>query len=132
MDKNKKLTAKDATIEKLFLLVREWANEKGIYKNGDLKTQTLKLVEEVGELANGVIKENHFETQDAIGDCMVVLINIAELHWKQIVENNDSGSYSYKTSQSGKITAEYCLENVYEVISKRTGAMKNGSFVKDN
>lgn len=132
MNKNENSKIKGATTDELFLLVREWANEKGIYKNGDLKTQTLKLVEEVGELANGVIKENYFETQDAIGDCMVVLINIAELHWKQIVEHEKQNSYSYQTLQAGKITAEYCLENVYEVISKRTGKMKNGSFIKNN
>ena len=31
--------------------IRNWAEEKGIYKKGDLKTQTLKLIEESGELA---------------------------------------------------------------------------------
>jgi hypothetical protein len=30
------------------------------------------------------------------------------------------------------LTIEECVESAYNVISKRTGKMKNGTFVKDN
>jgi hypothetical protein len=30
------------------------------------------------------------------------------------------------------VSLEYCLESAYNVISKRTGKMINGQFVKDN
>jgi NTP pyrophosphatase (non-canonical NTP hydrolase) len=103
-------------LNELFDLVRDWAYEKGIYKNGDIKTQTLKLVEEVGELSKAVLKEDNLEIEDAIGDCIVVLINIAELY--SIKENTD-------------LKAEDFLLNVFKVISKRTGEMRNGTFIKD-
>ena len=38
--------------------IRDWAKDKGIYKKGDIKTQTLKLVEEVGELSKAVLNED--------------------------------------------------------------------------
>ena len=33
-----------------FELIRQWANNKGIYQKGDIKTQYVKLQEEAGEL----------------------------------------------------------------------------------
>ena len=37
---------------KEFDLVREWAQERGLYEKGDVKTQFVKLAEEFGEVAN--------------------------------------------------------------------------------
>jgi len=93
-----------------FDLIREWANERGLYENGDPKTQALKLVEEVGEIARAVLKDDFDEVVDGIGDSVVVLVNLAELHG---------------------ISIEACIASAYEVISKRTGKMVNGTFVKD-
>jgi NTP pyrophosphatase (non-canonical NTP hydrolase) len=62
-----------------FDLIREWADERGLYENGDPKTQALKLVEEVGEIARAILKEDDCEIVDGIGDCVVVLTNLAEL-----------------------------------------------------
>ena len=36
--------------------IRKWAKERGLYKKGDVKTQFIKLSEEVGELAQGILK----------------------------------------------------------------------------
>ena len=93
-----------------FDMIREWAEERGIYEHGDPKTQYLKLMEEAGELGRAILKENEGEQIDAIGDMVVVLTNLAELLG---------------------LTIEECVESAYEVISKRTGKMKNGTFVKD-
>ena len=41
-----------------FDLIREWADERGLYENGDTKTQALKLVEEVGETCRAILKED--------------------------------------------------------------------------
>ena len=90
--------------------IREWANERGLYENGDPKTQALKLVEEVGEIARAVLKDDFDEVVDGIGDSVVVLTNLAELHG---------------------VSIEACIASAYEVISKRTGKMVNGTFVKD-
>ena len=62
-----------------FDLIRMWANERGLYDKGDTKTQALKLVEEVGEICRAILKEDHDEVVDGIGDAVVVLTNLAEL-----------------------------------------------------
>ena len=93
-----------------FDLIREWANERGLYTKGDPKTQALKLVEEVGEICRAILKDDHEETIDGIGDAVVVLTNLAELCGTDI---------------------EFCISSAYDVISKRTGKMVNGTFKKD-
>lgn len=99
-----------------FQPIRDWAQEKGILDSGDVKTQTLKLLEEAGELAKALLNNDEFETVDAIGDCCVVLTNLAALAAKKF--NND-------------ITIEQCINTAYSVIKNRKGQMKDGSFVKE-
>ena len=62
-----------------FDLIRLWAEDRGLYENGDTKTQALKLVEEVGETCRAILKEDFEEVVDGIGDCVVVLTNLAEV-----------------------------------------------------
>tara|TARA_R100001460_G_scaffold466_9_gene2213 strand:- start:8 stop:856 length:849 start_codon:yes stop_codon:yes gene_type:complete len=90
--------------------IRQWADERGIYAKGDVKTQFSKLVEEVGELAKAILNEDDVEFVDAIGDCVVVLTNLAHL-----------GGYSI----------EECIQAAWTQISTRKGKMQNGTFVKD-
>ena len=90
--------------------IRDWAEDRGIYANGDPKTQYIKLMEEAGEVGRAILKNDKPEIQDGIGDMVVVLTNLAELC---------------------DLTIEECVESAYDVISKRTGKMKNGTFVKD-
>jgi NTP pyrophosphatase (non-canonical NTP hydrolase) len=93
-----------------FDLIRTWADERGLYENGDTKTQALKLVEEVGETCRAILKENHDEVVDGIGDCVVVLTNLAELQG---------------------VSIEDCIEEAYHEIKNRKGKMENGTYVKD-
>ena len=93
-----------------FDLIREWAETRGLYNEGDPKTQTLKLMEEAGEICRATLKEDHDEVIDGIGDAVVVLTNLAELH---------------------SVSIEECIASAYGVISKRTGKMVNGTFIKD-
>jgi len=102
-----------------FELIREWATEKGIYEKGDVKTQYVKFQEEAGELAKSIMKDDYDEFVDAIGDCVVVLTNLAELGNKYF-EGKD------------KISIEYCIDSAYNVIKNRTGRMENGTFKKDD
>ena len=103
--------ATDDEVVFYFEKIREWADERGIYEHGDPKTQYLKLMEEAGEVGRAILKENDEDIKDGIGDMVVVLTNLAELCG---------------------LTIEECVESAYDVISKRTGKMKNGTFVKDN
>ena len=93
-----------------FDLIRTWADERGLYDKGDTKTQYLKLMEEAGELGRAILKQDEAEFIDAIGDMVVVLTNLARL---------------------GDTSIEQCIDQAYHVISKRTGKMVNGTFVKD-
>ena len=93
-----------------FELIREWADERGLYENGDTKTQALKLVEEVGETCRAILKEDDNEIVDGIGDCVVVLVNLAELHG---------------------VSIEYCINAAYQEIKGRKGKMENGTYKKD-
>lgn len=94
-----------------FSPIRKWAEEKGIYEKGDPKTQTLKLIEEAGELAKATLNNDIAEIEDAIGDCVVVLVSIAKLNGLRI---------------------EDCINSAYDVIKSRKGKMENGTFVKAN
>ena len=92
-------------------LIRTWASDKGIYKSGDSKTQYIKLMEEAGELAEALLKNDETEVIDAIGDMVVVLTNLAKLRGHNI---------------------EDCITSSYSVIKDREGEMINGTFVKKN
>ena len=93
-----------------FDLIREWADERGLYDNGDTKTQALKLVEEVGETCRAILKEDFDEVIDGIGDCVVVLTNLAELQG---------------------VSIEACIDAAYNEIKNRKGKMVNGTYKKD-
>ena len=93
-----------------FDLIRKWASNRGLYKDGDPKTQALKLVEEVGETCKAILKNDQAEIEDGIGDCVVVLTNLAHLC------NTD---------------IEHCIELAYNEIKDRKGKMDNGTFKKD-
>ena len=93
-----------------FDLIRKWASNRGLYKGGDPKTQALKLVEEVGETCRAILKQDEPEIIDGIGDCVVVLTNLAELNGT---------------------TIEECIAKAYNEIKDRKGKMDNGTFKKD-
>ena len=90
--------------------IRLWAEDRGLYHKGDPKTQALKLVEEVGETCKAILKKDEPEIIDGIGDCVVVLTNLAHLCNTSIEE---------------------CIDAAYEEIKNRTGKMSNGTFKKD-
>lgn len=108
-------------------LVIQWAENKGILDKATPLAQARKTLEEVEELLEAVdTQENDFytftnskgkkvntqeEIQDALGDILVTIIIQAEMQGLKL---------------------ENCLESAYNVISKRTGKMLNGQFVKDN
>ena len=93
-----------------FNKIRNWAKDRNLYQKGDSKTQYVKLMEEAGELAQALLKQNKPEIKDAIGDMVIVLANLSELEGFKI---------------------EDCINESFNVISKRTGKMVNGTFVKD-
>jgi len=106
---NPKHTPEPYPLPSRFDLIRTWASDRGIYDQGNSHTQYVKLMEEAGELAEALLKNDKYEIKDAIGDMVVVLTNLAVLEGMQI---------------------ESCIESAYQEIANRKGKMENGTFVK--
>src|SRR5699024_4237358 len=92
----------------LLMKTKAWAKVRNL-DTADPNKQMLKLIEEVGELAEGLAKDNVELIIDAIGDVQVVLVILSE--------------------QLG-LSIEDCWSIAYDEIKDRKGAMKNGVFVK--
>ena len=90
-------------------LIRQWHHDRNLIDGATDKDQVCKLIQEVGELSDNVCKGK--DVKDDIGDCIVVLINIAERHGLTISE---------------------CLEQSYDDIKDRKGKMVDGIFVKES
>lgn len=97
------------TMEELIEQVKEWGKNRGLDKSDPCK-QAVKLQEEVGELAAAILRGNHLEQEDAVGDILVVLINLCvELGIRNINE---------------------CLWCAYNEIKDREGETIDGVFIK--
>tara|TARA_E500000305_G_scaffold67956_1_gene54124 strand:- start:259 stop:1041 length:783 start_codon:yes stop_codon:yes gene_type:complete len=110
LDELYEVTKKNLVEDFNFNLIRDWAQQRGLYDKGNTHTQYVKLQEEAGELAKALLNDDQDEVVDAIGDMVVVLTNLAHLRG---------------------VSIETCIATAYDVISKRTGKMINGTFVKD-
>ena len=90
--------------------IETWAQEKSLLTADPIK-QFAKLIEEVGELAEGLNKGKVDLAIDGIGDCYVVLTILA----RQIGTSIDE-----------------CVLFAYNEIKDRKGKTINGVFVKEN
>ena len=88
--------------------IGQWHHDRNLIEGATDKDQVCKLIQEVGELSDNVCKGN--DVADDIGDCMVVLINIA-------IRNG--------------LTIDRCLEVAYNDIKDRKGRMVDGIFIKE-
>ena len=141
--------------------VIKWAEDKGIFAKSDPTSQFLKTISEVGELADAVNKNDLPEIKDAIGDITVTLILHAEMTdseldldvdecvryknpkeavsylLRELCKIADYEEYRDTVEALDAIAAHYgwalqeCLRSAYDVISKRTGKVENGVFIKD-
>lgn len=91
-------------------LIRQWAQDRNLTEGSDLKSQFVKLIEEAGELADAIGKNNMEEFSDAIGDMFVVLTIMA--------------------AQNG-VKIEDCIAGAYNEIKDRKGKMVDGMFIKE-
>lgn len=89
----------------------EWAKARGIYEHSDAKSQLLKGVSEMGELADAVCKGQHEKIVDGIGDVIVCLTHVAFMSGTDLTE---------------------CMHKAWQDIKDRKGRMvAGGVFVKD-
>ena len=89
--------------------VKEWGREKRL---DDPKAQLNKVIEEVGEIAHEITRnQNGPEIVDAIGDTLVTIIILADiLGYDPFV----------------------CLAAAYNAIKDRKGITENGTFVRES
>ena len=90
--------------------ILNWAADRNLVSGSTPDKQFLKLVEEVGEIAHGLARDNRKEIIDSIGDVVVVLTILAAQHGMHI---------------------EDCIEYAWEEIKDRKGKMIDGVFVKE-
>ena len=96
------------TVSTLIKLIEYWSFEKSLHK-GNPDRQMLKSIEEFGEIAAALSRNDKEALMDGIGDTVVTLIILAQQHgW----------------------TLERCLQYAYDEISQRKGKTINGTFVK--
>ena len=63
----------------LSLYVLKWAEERGIFNNGEPLAQLAKTQEELDETIQAVKDGDHFEIADGIGDMLVTIIIAARM-----------------------------------------------------
>lgn len=89
--------------------IKQWAIDRNLHTANPDK-QMLKLVEELGELAEGMAKGKPNQVKDSIGDIYVVLTIL---------------------SMQLDINIEECIGIAYDEIKDRKGRMVDGVFVKE-
>ena len=89
--------------------IKQWAKDRNLHEQ-DPKVQLSKLMEESGELARAILKEEINEQIDAIGDITVVLIVL-----------------------SMQLGLDYskCVELAYNEIKDRKGKIVDGVYIKE-
>lgn len=90
--------------------ILNWAKDRNLLDPLNRQKQFIKLIEEIGELAQGMAKNDIVQIIDSIGDVQVVLIILSALY---------------------DLDNEKCLESAYETIKNRKGKTVNGIFIKD-
>jgi hypothetical protein len=95
-------------LEQLEMRVVLWHRDRNLIEGSTDAAQHTKLVEEVKELETNILLSQ--PVIDDIGDCLVVLINIAERNGLSLFD---------------------CLSHAYNDIKDRKGKMVDGVFVKE-
>jgi NTP pyrophosphatase (non-canonical NTP hydrolase) len=96
------------TLDELVSKVIQWHYDRNLIFGSSDKDQTLKLLQELGELSDSVCKGK--DLKDDLGDMMVVMLNIMERNQINIFD---------------------CLTKAYDDIKDRKGKMIDGVFVKE-
>ncbi|ARU19641.1 helix-turn-helix domain-containing protein [Ligilactobacillus salivarius] len=99
------------TFESLQDVIIQWGYERNIVNAKNTHKQFMKVSEELGELAEGINKDNQEQTKDSLGDILVTLIIL---------------------SRDLNVDLLDCLRGAYGVIKDRTGKTINGVFVKES
>lgn len=99
------------TFESLQDAIIQWGYERNIVNSKNTHKQFMKVTEELGELAEGINKDNQGQIKDSLGDILVTLIIL---------------------SRDLNVDLLDCLRGAYNEIKDRKGKTINGVFVKES
>ena len=98
-------------MKQIELNIKQWLQDRQITTNSTSQAQFIKTVEETGELAAGLARNDKAMIEDAIGDVIVTLIAVATLEGTSI---------------------ERCMGLAYDEIKDRKGFLnEDGIFIKE-
>lgn len=98
-------------VEEIEQNVIKWAMERGFLHSSNIDKQFIKLVEEVGETGKAINNNDKDEIIDGIGDCLVVLTNLANMIDMDLTS---------------------CFYAAWTEIKDRKGITKDGVFQKES
>lgn len=149
------------SLQELEILILGWAEDKDLIKVDNAPKQKLKLIEELGELSNAILKNDIKEKKDAIGDTFVVLVILASqigykmriesfLRWEDEIYSPDLSTLICEVIQYSKLGSilpalctlnrlsetlnfnlKECANLAWNEIKDRKGVTKNGTFIKN-
>lgn len=99
------------TFEELHEAIIQWAENRNMISPKNTSRQYMKVSEELGEIAEGINKNNREQVEDSLGDILVTLIILAQDLNFDLLD---------------------CLNSAYNVIKDRKGKTINGVFVKES
>lgn len=136
-------------------LIIDWAEKRNITGKECAPKQRLKLIEEVGETARAILKNDREEYIDGIGDSFVVLTILAKQVGEpfdvEVIEDDFYKGLDMSELLASIIYAEYnvnfevfleicsrldidiveCVSSAWNEIKDRKGKTENGVFLKD-
>jgi len=105
-------------INEQFEQIRKWAEIRGVGGQSNepidkrLQSQMQRVFQEVIEIHDAIVKEDWEEFQDALGDTVVTLVNVAKIK---------------------NYNLEDCIDCAFDVIKLRKGiTTENGEFIRYN
>lgn len=143
------------SLQELQPMILDWAKPKDLLKPENADKQRLKLLEEVGETAQAILKSDKEKCKDGVGDIFVVLVilyaqldievdfNVEPLEkYEELSEQDRLMTLLYYHDAVGFDQLHYfCQENELDLvecaniawneIKNRTGKTVGGTFIKD-
>ena len=145
------------TLQELQVLILNWAKDKDLLKSENAPKQRLKLLEEVGETAGAILKNNTDDIKDGIGDIFVVLVILSEQLSEEIIYNTNrfakdddkdfvflfdnilnskriyySLAYLKDICRKLNLDLTECANLAWNEIKDRKGNTIDGTFIKNN
>lgn len=142
------------SLKELQPLILDWAREKNLLFEENAPKQKLKLIEECGELASAILKNDVKLQKDAIGDIFVVLVILNEQLGEKCSFSTDfENNYPIEESITNLIEQNVfngvvgwplfdvcrylnldlteCVNLAWNEIKDRKGKTVNGTFIKN-